>query len=319
MTSLSATSSESWGDTVSRSRLIALNSKAKGQQWNESDLDWTIPSAFGSPLPEDSAFALAAFQNSSLSRYGRSFWDVFRWEFQSWMITQFLSGEHAALLCANRLLEKIPNEDAKACLACQVVDEARHVTVFTRYMNEKIPAPYPLSSAFVTILRDALNDSRWDFAVLGMQIVVEGVALAAFRLASKTFHDELIRRICRLAAKDEARHVSFGLLSLDGFYKTLTLSELKQREEFVLEALNLLGKSFVLSEIWERLGINKADGFGFMKSSSLTHEYRRAISMKVQACLGRLELMTPVIRGHLERFDLLSPNTPAAFQESQQL
>jgi hypothetical protein len=310
MRPLPTTSSGLWENTPSRSRLVALNSKAKWQQWNESDLDWTIPSAFGSPLPEDSPFALAAFHNSSLSRYGRAFWDVFRWEFQSWMITQFLSGEHAAHLSAKRLLEKIPNEDAKACLTSQVADEARHVTVFTRYMDEKIPAPYPLSSSFVTILRDALNDSRWDFAVLGMQIVVEGVALAAFRLGSKTFHDDLIKRICRLAAKDEARHVSFGLFSLDGFYRTLTQSELKQREDFVLEALDLLGRSFMLSEIWERLGINKADGSSFMKSSSLTQEYRRAISMKVQSCLDRLGLMTPGIRS---RLDLLSPNTSADF------
>ena len=301
MAFISTVNSELLGDSFSRTRLAALNKKAKWQQWNASDLDWTIPSAFGSPLPEDSPFALAAFQNSSLSRHGRGFWDVFRWEFQSWMITQFLSGEHAALLSANRLLEKTANEDAKACLTNQVADEARHVAVFTRYMNEKIPAPYPLSSSFVTILREALNDSRWDFTVLGMQIVVEGVALAAFRLGSKTFHDDLIRQICRLAAKDEARHVSFGLLSLDGFYKTLTRSELKEREEFVLEALDLLGRSFMLSQIWERLGINKAEGSTFMKSSNLTQEYRRAISMKAQSCLSHLGLMTEGIRSQLGR------------------
>ena len=299
MSPLPTTRSGLCENTLSRSRLVALHNKAKWQQWNENDLDWTIPSAFGSPLPEDSPFALAAFHNSSLSHYGRELWDLFRWEFQSWMITQFLSGEHAALLSATRLLEKIPNEDAKPFLASQIADEARHVTVFARYMKEKIPVPYPLSSSFVTILRDALNESRWDFAVLGMQIVVEGVALAAFRLGSKTFHDDLIKQICRLAAKDEARHVSFGLFSLDGFYKTLTQSELKQREDFVLEALGCLERSFMLCEIWERLGINKADGSSFMKGSSLTQEYKQAISMKVQSCLDRLGLMTPGIRSRL--------------------
>ncbi len=307
MTYLPVVNSELFGDSRSRLHLAALNKQAKGQQWNASDLDWTIPSRFGSALPEDSAFALTAFRDSDLLSYGPRVWDAFRWEFQSWLITQFLSGEHAALMSAKRLLEIIADEDAKACIANQVADEARHVAVFTRYINEKVPDPYPLSPSFVRLLRDALNDTRWDFTVLGMQIVVEGVALAAFRLASKTFHDELIRRICRLAAKDEARHVSFGILSLDGFYGSLTQHEVRERQEFVLEALDLLGRSFLLTEIWERVGINRSDGYRFAENSSLTQEYRRAISMKALSCLDRLNLLTPDFRSRLGGVDLLDP------------
>jgi len=306
-------SADLWGHSFPRTRLLALNKKAKSQQWDANGLDWAIPSRFGSALPEDSAFALAAFQNSDLSAYGPGIWEAFRWEFQSWMVTQFLSGEHAALISANRLLEIVTDEDAKACVANQVVDEARHVAVFTRYINEKIANPYPLSSSYVRLMRDALNDARWDFTVLGMQIVVEGVALAAFRLGSSHFHDELIKRICSLAARDEARHVSFGIHSLDGFYENLTQGELKERQEFVLEGLDLLGRSFLLTEIWERLEINKADGHSFAKNSSLTKDYRQAISMKSLSCLERLKLITPDFRDRLGGLDLLDPARDSSY------
>ena len=66
------------------------------------------------------------------------------------------------------------------------------------------------------LLDDIINDSRWDMTYLGMQIMVEGLALAAFGMAHQTTPDPLLKQLLRYVMSDEARHVAFGVLSLQG-------------------------------------------------------------------------------------------------------
>src|SRR5689334_16031270 len=186
-------------------RVLALYERAKQAQWNATtDIDWSAEVRFGEPLPDDSSFAMASFEASPLARRGRRMWDSFRWELQSWMVSQFLHGEQGALVVAARLVEVVPDLDSKYYAASQAADEARHVEVFSRYLREKVPNAYPITSALAELLQDLLADSRWDITALGMQIVVEALAMAAFRLANSTFHDDLICEITRLVARDEA-------------------------------------------------------------------------------------------------------------------
>jgi Long-chain fatty aldehyde decarbonylase len=292
--------------TDHHSRLAALHEKARRQQWEAAtDLDWTVPSSFASPLPDDSDFALACFHQSPLARHGRGMWDTFRWEFQSWMVSQFVSGEQAALLTATRLLDVVPDADARSCLGAQVLDEARHVDVFSRYLREKVPAPYTISHSLAGLLSDALKESRWDVTILGLQIMVEALALAAFRMAESTFHDRLIQQICRLSARDEARHVSFGVTYLQSIYPQLTQAELREREEFVLEALGVVGRRFLLEQIWERIGIAAEDGVAFVKTNPLMIQYRQTMCAKIVDSLLRIGLINDRIRSRLADLGLL--------------
>ncbi|MCZ7437581.1 ferritin-like domain-containing protein [Micromonospora sp. WMMC241] len=287
-------------------RVLALYERAKSAQWNATtDVDWSIPVPFGEPLPDDSAFAMASFEASPLAARGRPMWDTFRWELQSWMVSQFLHGEQGALVVAARLVEVVPDLDSKYYAASQAADEARHVEAFSRYLREKVPDPYPINPALAELLEDLLSDARWDITALGMQIIVEALAMAAFRLANSTFHDRLICDITRLVARDEARHVSFGVLSLEGIYAEMTSAERADREEMVLESASLMRRRFLLEDVWERIEVDREEGVDFAAHNELMIKYRQAIFARVVTALANIGLLTPRVRSGLERLDLI--------------
>jgi hypothetical protein len=296
-----------WDYQTTDPRLRSLYERAKGGQWNaETDLDWSTQVHFGSPLPDGSPFARASFEASPLGARGRRLWDTYRWEVQSWMVSQFLHGEQGALVVAARLVEAVPGIDAKYYAASQVIDEARHVEVFSRYLEEKVPVAYPVNAALRQLLEDILRDSRWDVTALGMQIMVEALAMAAFRLANSTFHDRLIRDITRLVARDEARHVSFGVLSLENLYRELTDAERADREELVLESASLMRRRFLLEDVWERLDVDAKEGMAYALDDQLMITYRQTIFTKVVTALARIGLMTERVTAGLEALGLLA-------------
>lgn len=295
-----------WDYDPRNPRLRTLYHRAQTAQWNaSSDIDWSIEVPYGAPLPDDSPFAMASFAASPLNRRGRGAWDAFRWEFQAWMISQFLHGEQGAMAVAARLVEAVPDLDSKLCAASQTLDEARHVEVFSRYIREKIPEPYPVSGPLGELLEDLLADSRWDVTALGMQLIVEALAMAAFRLANSTFHDNLIRDITRRVARDESRHVSFGVISLEALYGELTSAELADREELVLEAAALMRQRFLLEQVWERLDVDRAEGVAFASHDPLMVAYRQAIFARVVSAIAAIGLFTPRVRSGLAKLDLM--------------
>jgi hypothetical protein len=270
------------------------------------DIQWDTAVDFGGPLPDDSNYAMAAFMASPLVGRGRGMWDTFRWELQSWMVSQFLHGEQGALVVAGRLVETLPDLDGKLFAAGQTVDEARHVEVFSRYLRDKVPHPYEVSSPLKTLLTDILADSRWDVTALGMQIMVEALAMAAFRLANSTFHDDLIKQITQLVARDEARHVTFGVLCLEGVIAEMSTAERAEREELVLEAANLTRRRFLLAEIWERLDIDQVEGIRFAETNNLMVAYRKAMFSRLVPALDRIGLLTEHVLGGLDQLELLN-------------
>jgi hypothetical protein len=295
-----------WDYDSSQPRLHDLYQRAKQAQWSVSDIDWKMAVPFGAPLPDDSLSAMRSFRASPLAPRGRAAWDSFRWELQAWMVSQFLHGEQAALVVAARLIEALPDLDGKFCATMQAVDEARHVEVFSRYVRERIPAPYPVSSPLAELLGHVLADSRWDVVALGMQILVEGIAIAAFRLADSTFHDGLIADITRRVGRDEARHVSFGVLTLDGIYNQMTAAERADREDLVLTAADLTRRRFLLEDIWERLDVDAAEGARFAASDELMIAYRKVIFSRVIVALSRIGLLSDRVRNGLDSMNLLN-------------
>lgn len=291
---------------VRSERIVALYERAKQAQWDAAtDIDWSVPVEFGGPLPDGSGYALSAFDRSPLSRYGRGMWDMFRWEFQEWIISQFLHGEQGALVATAQLAGMMPEMAAKWFAASQVGDEARHVEVFSRYARQCLPAPYPVSAPLAALLSDILSDSRWDMTALGMQIIVEGLALASLRLTDASLHDPLIKKISRLVARDEARHVSFGVLALTGTYREMTAAERAEREQFVLEAAELMRRRFLLGDIWQRLGIDESAGRAFAVTDPMMVRYRQAVFAKTVTSLVHIGLMSPRLRDRLDAMGLL--------------
>jgi hypothetical protein len=136
------------------------------------------------------------------------------------------------------------------------MDEARHVEVFARYLDMKLTGHYPINAHLKMLLDDIIADSRWDMTYLGMQIMVEGLALAAFGFMHMLTEDPLLKKLLRYVMSDEARHVAFGVLSLKEYYGELTDAELRERQEFAFEAAVRMRDRFLQQEVWDRMGID---------------------------------------------------------------
>ncbi|GIU87337.1 MAG: hypothetical protein KatS3mg009_1852 [Acidimicrobiia bacterium] len=149
----------------------------------------------------------------------------------------------------------MPWIDAKYYAATQVMDEARHVEVFARYLDEKLSGHYPINAHLGLLLDDILADSRWDMTYLGMQVMVEGLALAAFGFMHQMTTEPLLKQLLRYVMSDEARHVAFGVLSLQEYYKELTDAEMQDRVEFAFEAAVRMRDRFLQQEVWDRMGV----------------------------------------------------------------
>ena len=247
-----------------RPALNKLYEKAKHSQWNgETDLDWSIEvdqEHFAKMLSEMRAMEIAqqgiSLVGTPFESWGDAEWLTLSMETQNWSLSQFMHGEQGALVCTAKIVETVPWIDAKYYASTQVMDEARHVEVFAKYLDTKLNGHYPINSHLRMLLDDIINDSRWDMTYLGMQIMVEGLALAAFGMAMNTTPDPLLRQLLRYVMSDEARHVAFGVLSLKEFYDDLTEAELFERQEFAFEAAMRMRNRFLQQEVWERMGID---------------------------------------------------------------
>ena len=177
-------------------------------------------------------------------------------EQNNWMMSQFMHGEQGALICTAKIVETVPWIDAKYYAATQVMDEARHVEVFAKYLDTKLNGHYPLNAHLGLLLDDIINDSRWDMTYLGMQIMVEGLALAAFGFMHMTTPEPLLKQLLRYVMSDEARHVAFGVLSLKEYYAELSFAEIRERQEFAFESAVRMRDRLLMQEVLERLEVD---------------------------------------------------------------
>ena len=256
----------SGGDTIftwdyerSRGPLVKLYEKAKNAQWQASDLPWEIEvdqerTAIAEAAMLGGFGAGADLTGTSFESWTEKEWVNLSIESQNWMLSQFMHGEQGALICTAKLVETVPWIDAKYYGATQVMDEARHVEVFSRYLDEKLSGHYQINAHLRALLDDIVEDSRWDVTYLGMQVLVEGLALAAFGLIRQLADEPLLRELLRRVMADEARHVAFGVISLSEVYKGLTEAEIHERQVFAYEATLRMRDRFLMQEVWERMG-----------------------------------------------------------------
>ena len=247
-------------DKGHRQALDRLYEKAKRSQWNgTTDLDWSIEVDMENYEPVSDPLELEYFyDNKNSPLYGMNDKERHTIDVESfkWSLSQFLHGEQGALLCTAKIVETVPWIDAKYYAATQVVDEARHVEVFGRYINEKLEGAYPINPHLRLLLDDIINDSRWDMTYLGMQIMVEGLALAAFGFMHQMTNEPLLKQLLRYVMADEARHVAFGVLSLQEVYQDMSAAEIRERQEFAFDAALRMRDRFMRQEVWERQGVD---------------------------------------------------------------
>ncbi|MFH7338416.1 ferritin-like domain-containing protein [Streptomyces sp. KHY 26] len=280
----------SWEYDDGRERLLALYQKGKDRQWDGTKrIDWDLEvdpyDALGTP---DEATAL----------YGTPYWDrmserergELRRHFASWQFSQFLHGEQGAMICAARIVESVPDLDAKFYSATQTMDEARHAEIYGRFLHEKIGLVYPIDDNLQSLLGDTLRDSRWDMPYLGMQVLIEGLALAAFGMIRDTTDKPLPRQILTYVMQDEARHVAFGRMALRDYYGQLTDAELREREEFVVEGCYLMRDRLRGVEVLENFGIARAEGERLLERTEFLQLFRKLLFSRIVPCVKDIGL-----------------------------
>jgi hypothetical protein len=282
-----------------RAKLDKLYEKAKKAQWNgQTDLPWEIEVdqekvvLANAEANNDSArWAEADMSGTVLEKWGDKEWLRFGIENQNWLLSQFMHGEQGALLCTAKIVETVPWIDAKYYASSQVMDEARHVEVFSKYLDEKLSGHYPLNAHLGLLLDDIISDSRWDMTYLGMQIMVEGLALAAFGFIHSMTTEPLLKQLLRYVMADEARHVAFGVLSLQEYYQGLSASELRERQEFAFEAAIRMKDRMAMQEVWDRLEVPHADVVKVVSQAPDRDDFQIVLFSKIVPNLKKLGLL----------------------------
>src|SRR3954464_12738713 len=221
-----------WEYDDGRDKLLSLYQKGKDKQWDaQKRIDWSIEVDPNNP---------AGFPDEYNAFHGSDIWERMNEEEQNqllrhisaWTFSQFMHGEQGALVTSARIVESVPDLDSKFYAATQTMDEARHAETYARFLQEKIGLVYPINDNLSKLLEETLRDSRWDMPYLGMQVLIEGLALAAFGMLRDMTTKPLPKQILSYVMQDEARHVAFGRLALKDAYRELTSAERDEREEF---------------------------------------------------------------------------------------
>ena len=297
-----------WEYDATRKRLMRLYENAKRDQWNGTDrLDWSIDVDPEKGLVPDMGIGI----------YGTPIWDrltekekaKLRHEAITWQLCQFLHGEQGALLATAQIVDSVPWYEAKQYGATQVMDEARHVEVYRRFVQEKLQHEYPVNPQLKQLLDQILTDSRWDMKFLGMQIIVEGLALAAFGTIRDTTSNALLRDLTAAVMEDESRHVAFGVLSLREFCENLSEKDRNEREEFVYEACVLMRDRITNREVWESMGLDPDECIAHSDQSDLAKQFRYRLFSKIVPNVKSLGLLSPKQRARFEALGILDFET----------
>jgi hypothetical protein len=299
-----------WQYALEQRGLLALYEKGKAANWNATDLDWTTEVDFEGMMNERVAAGVGEVFRRVLQPPrpldDRGMIEL-RLNMNAFMLSQFLLGEQGALLATAKIVQTVPQEEAKFYAASQVMDEARHVEVYHRYLTEKMGISYPVVPSLQTLLDDIIRDPRWDVTFLGMQIMVEGLALAAFGMIRMMMSGEpLIQDIIGRIMADESRHVAFGVISLGDFYRNeLDAGELREREDFVIESTHLLRERLMMDPVFERLGFDVPLWTEWSNQTPFMKGFRQMTFSKIVPNLKRLGLLTPRVRKAFGQMDLL--------------
>ena len=282
-----------WTYDVERQRLLALYAKGKDKQWDaQKRIDWELDlddeNPLGMPVEIVPIWGVPAFEKrlaepGELTRVRR--------ELQRQQISQFLHGEQGAMITAARIVETVPDIDSKFYASTQTMDEARHCETFDKLLRDKMEMePRPITKPLADLLHETLSDSRWDMPYLGMQVLIEGLALAAFGGLRDHSTSSLARQVVAYVMQDEARHVAFGRMALKDAYAELTEKERDEREEFVVEACYLMRDRFRHPELWEDLGYDSKEVLAHTEKTPGVQLFRNRLFTRIVPCIKDIGL-----------------------------
>ena len=294
-----------WEYDDMRGRLVTLYQKGKQKQWDsETRLDWSIDVQPGSP-DNGPDYYIPIYGSPIWERMNDKEKEQLRHHMGAWMNSQFLHGEQGALICTAKIVQAVPDIDSKFYAATQVMDEARHVETYSRYLRTKIEMAYPINPFLKSLLDQVIQDSRWDFTYLGMQVMIEGLALAAFALIRDYSTEPLAKALNTYVMQDEARHVAFGRLALRDYYPQLTEAERAEREEFIVEASHLMYGRLMAREVWDHLGYDVDEAIDYVEHSEIMAQFRRLLFTRIVPIVKDIGLFGPKVRACFESLGVI--------------
>ena len=287
-----------WEYDDGRDRLLSLYQKGKDKQWDQVHrIDWDL---------EVDPTDVLGLPDESIAIFGTPQWDRIKGDrkavgelkqhMTAWQFSQFLHGEQGAMICSARIVESVPDLDAKFYAATQTMDEARHAETYARFLQEKVGLLYPINEHLKSLLDDTLTDRRWDMPYLGMQVLIEGLALAAFGLLRDMTDRPLPKQILAYVMQDEARHVAFGRLALRDYYAQLTSKEKEEREEFVVEGCYLMRNRFRQQEVWANLGFDVEESMRSVERSEYFQLFQSLLFSRIVPCVKDIGLWGPKVQ-----------------------
>tara|TARA_Y100001970_G_scaffold27494_1_gene33579 strand:- start:32 stop:1171 length:1140 start_codon:yes stop_codon:yes gene_type:complete len=294
-----------WDYTDADTRIKKLYELGKELNWNGSiDLDWSNSLKKGEPPIKAELMArmegpLAALPEEERLEYMR--------HDQAWSLSQFLHGEQGAMLVASQLVSCAPTYQAKLYAASQTFDEARHVEVFAKYLQQIHGIEYPINKNLKALIDKILSDERWDLKFIGMQIIIEGLALAAFQTTKETSNCPLLRQLVHYVIRDEARHVTFGVNYLQEFLQTLSEQEIEDRAMFAYEAVVVMRARIINTELPARWFNMSEEAILEMVVNDETQDmFNNMLFSRVMPNLKKIGLLTDKVMPLYEKLNLTS-------------
>lgn len=311
------TGAYNWDYTVADNRIKRLYELGKELNWNGSiDLDWSYNHPKDKPLVGGELFEPPHEQLDAWKDLSPEEKIEFDRHETAELLCQFLHGEQGALLVASQIASCAPTFNAKLYAASQTFDEARHVEVFNRYLQEKIGFHYPINSNLKALLDKILTDERWDLKFIGMQVIIEGLALAAFTNLKLDTNCVLLKQLLHYVIRDEARHVTFGINYLEEYVKTLSPEEVEDRAQFAYEACVISRDRIINTTAMQKfLKMSPEEARQFTLESGAMETFRNFLFSRVMPNLSKIGLLTDSIRPKYEELGLLEyENAPSDFE-----
>lgn len=308
-----------WTYARDQAELARLHTAAKRSQWDaEADLDWSTSVDPADPerdlMPEaELPFAdLPVFRRSAPAERAEQ-----KRAYMAWTLSQFLHGEQGALFAAAQVTAAVHWLDGKLYGSTQVMDEGRHVEVFHGYLTRKLEKRYEINDNLYVIIDALMRDARWDIKFLGMQIMIEGLALGAFGTIRRLTREPLLRQLLGRVITDEARHVHYGVLALQACYRDeLSGAERRDRQDWAFEMALLMRNRFLLQEFYEEFyahAMTRAQWNAHMLDTSTMRAFRETMFRRIVPNLKRIGLLPDRLRPHYQELGLLVyENGPAA-------
>jgi len=161
-------------------------------------------------------------------------------EMALWQFSSILHGEQGALNLSASLCHVLKDQGAQEYAANQTREEARHVTAFANYIKARWGRPRPCGAALKKLLVEIVGAPEVYKKIVGMQMLVEGLAMGAFATGYRHNRDPLARKLFQLVMTDEAFHHKFGKIWAERTVSQLTSEERNTIEDWAAHCFQSL-------------------------------------------------------------------------------